>query len=86
MKHKLVLSAMLAGAMATGFASASFAADDKEKCYGVAKAGENDCASADGSNSCAGQAATDNDPNQWKLVDKGTCESAGGSLTPPAAE
>jgi uncharacterized membrane protein len=51
---------------------------DKEKCYGVAKAGKNDCAS--GTHSCAGQAKMDNDPAEWKYVPKGECEKMGGSL------
>lgn len=52
----------------------------KEKCFGVAKAGQNDCASKTGSHSCAGQAKADNDPNEWKNVDKGTCTQVGGKL------
>lgn len=51
----------------------------KEKCYGVAKAGENGCA-ANG-HSCQGQAKADNDPSEWKNVGKGECEKMGGSLT-----
>lgn len=43
------------------------------KCYGIAKAGENDCASS-GSNTCAGTAKMDFDGRAWKLVPKGTCE------------
>ena len=57
----------------------------KEKCYGVSKAGQNDCASANGSHSCAGQAKADNDTNEWKFVAKGTCEQMGGGLSPDAA-
>ena len=52
---------------------------EKEKCFGVAKAGQNDCASTNGSHSCAGQAKADNDKNEWKYVAKGTCEKLGGS-------
>jgi uncharacterized membrane protein len=55
----------------------------KDKCFGVAKAGANDCASASGSHSCAGQAARDNDLGDWKYVAKGTCEKLGGSLMAP---
>jgi uncharacterized membrane protein len=52
-----------------------------EKCYGVAKAGKNDCA-ANG-HSCAAQAKTDGDKSEWIAVPKGTCEKiVGGSLTP----
>lgn len=56
-----------------------------EKCYGVAKAGQNDCASPNGSHSCAGQAKKDNDANEWKKVPAGSCEKMGGKLTAPKA-
>jgi len=53
-----------------------------EKCYGVAKAGKNDCGTA--KHSCAAQGAkVDGDPNEWKYVAKGTCEKIGGKSTPP---
>ncbi len=79
--NKLLLSAALAGVMAST-ATVALAADNdsKEKCYGIAKAGENHCASADGSHSCAGKAAADNDANEWKYVAKGECEGMGGAL------
>nr|WP_315458064.1 DUF2282 domain-containing protein [uncultured Sphingorhabdus sp.] len=64
----------------------ALAAGDKEKCYGIAKAGKNDCASADGSHSCAGQARVDNSPNEWKYVAKGTCEKEGGKTKPAASK
>jgi uncharacterized membrane protein len=51
---------------------------DKDKCYGVAKAGKNDCAS--GAHSCAGQSKTDNNTKDWSYVPKGTCEKMGGSM------
>ncbi|CAN5267347.1 hypothetical protein BH11PSE11_BH11PSE11_27910 [soil metagenome] len=80
--------ALLASAIATvcftsvgvaGAASHSAApAAEKEKCFGIAKAGQNDCATATGSHSCAGQAKKDNDPAEWKYVAKGTCEKEGG--------
>ena len=48
-----------------------------EKCYGVAKAGQNDCGTA--KHACAGaRAKKDNDPTEWKYVAKGTCEKMGG--------
>jgi uncharacterized membrane protein len=50
----------------------------KEKCYGIAKAGQNDCANLSGSHSCAGQSKTDNGADEWKYVAKGSCKSAGG--------
>jgi uncharacterized membrane protein len=43
-----------------------------EKCYGVAKAGKNDCAAGPGT-SCAGTSTRDYQGNAWKLVPKGTC-------------
>lgn len=49
-----------------------------EKCYGVARAGKNDCASKDGRNSCAGHAKKDSDPNDWIYVPKGLCEKIAG--------
>jgi uncharacterized membrane protein len=45
---------------------------DKEKCFGVAKASENDCAAGKGT-SCAGTSKIDYQGNAWKLVPKGTC-------------
>ena len=48
------------------------AADDQEKCFGVAKAGENDCKAGAGT-TCAGTSKVDYQGNSWKLVPKGTC-------------
>ncbi len=48
--------------------------EGKEKCYGVALKGQNDCASK-GFNSCAGQSKVDYEGTAWKLVPKGTCET-----------
>ncbi len=56
--------------------AAPAAAAEKEKCYGIAQAGKNDCAS--GTHSCAGQAKVDKDPADWKYVAKGSCEKMGG--------
>lgn len=58
----------------------------KEKCYGVAKAGKNDCAAGPGT-SCSGTSTSDYQGDAWKLVDKGSCETMDtpkgtGSLTP----
>lgn len=72
---KLASAAAVAGAFATALALAGApaqAADDMEKCFGIAKAGQNDCAS-EGSNSCAGSSKVDFDAKSWKLVKKGTC-------------
>ncbi len=48
------------------------AAADKEKCYGVALAGKNDCAAGAGT-TCAGTSKVDFQGNSWKYVEAGTC-------------
>ena len=51
-----------------------------EKCYGIAKAGKNDCAST-GNNSCGGSSKLNSDPKAWIYVPAGYCERiVGGSL------
>ncbi len=77
-KRHALLATALATVCAATLPTVHAADKDKEKCYGVAKAGQNDCASATGSHSCAGQAKKDNDPAEWKYVAKGTCEKMGG--------
>ena len=80
-KRQFLVAAAIAGLTAAG-ATTAVHAGDKEKCYGVAKAGANDCANAAGTHACAGHATKDNDPGDWKYVAKGTCEDMGGSLKP----
>jgi len=87
MKHQASIQAAVASLLALGLAasvSAQGTAPDagKDKCYGVAKAGQNDCAA--GKHACAGQSTVDNDPLSWKYVAKGTCEKIGGSMKAPA--
>ena len=77
MNHRLIVSSALASVMALGLAAPA-AAQEKEKCYGVAKAGQNDCANLSGTHSCAGQSKVDNDPGEWKYVAKGTCKDLKG--------
>ena len=86
-KTNLLLSAAVAGILSAGMVSGASAAEEAataelEKCYGIAAAGKNDCASADGAHSCAGQATTDNNPNEFVNVPKGSCEGKGGKLEP----
>lgn len=79
--------ALLATALATVCAAASAAnapAPKQEKCYGVAKAGQNDCAASNGAHGCSGQSTMDKGKTDWKHVAKGTCKKAGGKLTAPA--
>ena len=89
MNKRLIATSTLASLLALSVAQAQAAdmgADKagKEKCFGNVKAGQNDCASSDGSHSCAGQAKADNDAHDWKYVAKGTCEKMGGSTKAPA--
>ncbi|MBC7413624.1 MAG: DUF2282 domain-containing protein [Herminiimonas sp.] len=82
--------ALIATALATVCAASgplALADGGKEKCYGIAKAGQNDCADAGGAHSCAGQAKVDKGASEWKYVAKGTCvDKEKGSLTPPKSK
>jgi len=80
-------------ALSTGVSMAAAddmkAKNDTEKCYGVAKAGQNDCKAGAGT-SCAGTSKTDYQADAWKMVKKGTCvtiktPNGMGSLTAPKA-
>jgi len=79
----------LAGAIATAITLAAVTLPTAqahqggmEKCYGIAKAGHNDCKAGPGT-SCAGTSTVDNQGNAWKYVATGSCEKIkGGSLTP----
>ncbi|SFM41088.1 DUF2282 domain-containing protein [Shimia aestuarii] len=66
--------ASLTGAMLTALAAQSsfVEAASKEKCFGVAIAGQNGCAAGPGT-TCAGTSTVDYQGNAWSLVDKGTC-------------
>jgi uncharacterized membrane protein len=56
---------------------------EAEKCYGVSKAGKNDCQTA--SSSCAGTARRDGQKDAWIYVPAGTCDKVvGGSPQPKA--
>ncbi len=71
------VNAVLLGSLATAFAAvmvqAPAIAAEKEKCYGISLAGQNDCAAGPGT-TCAGTSKVDYQGNAWKLVPKGTCE------------
>lgn len=77
----------MAGTLTAGFSNPAGAAQkEMEKCYGVAKVGQNDCAAGPGT-SCAGTSTRDWQGNAWELVEKGTCTSietpkGRGSLAP----
>jgi uncharacterized membrane protein len=83
MNHRHVIASALACVSALGLASTAAAqtmdkGKAKEKCYGIAKAGQNDCGNLSGTHSCAGQSKVDNDPGEWKYVAKGTCKDMKG--------
>jgi uncharacterized membrane protein len=82
MQHRFVVSSALASAIALGLVGTAAAQDasskDREKCYGIAKAGGNDCASLAGKHDCAGEAKVDNAAEDWKYVAKGTCRQLQG--------
>ncbi|MGQ0526512.1 MAG: BufA1 family periplasmic bufferin-type metallophore [Alphaproteobacteria bacterium] len=78
--------AVLAGAQSASALEGHVPPPEKEKCYGVVKAGANDCASASASHTCAGYATVNRSGEEWVAVPKGLCDKlAGGSLTPIAA-
>jgi uncharacterized membrane protein len=72
----LVSKAVLAASLATTVTLLNLpqasADGEKEKCYGVALKGQNDCAAGPGT-TCAGTSKVDYQGNSWKLVPKGTC-------------
>ena len=85
-----ITHAALAAAIAIGASTAVSAADapQMEKCYGVAKAGKNDCKAGAGT-SCTRTSKINYQGNAWKLVKAGSCTTiktpkGNGSLTPRA--
>nr|WP_315488592.1 DUF2282 domain-containing protein [uncultured Rhodoferax sp.] len=78
MTQRAMIAATAAAVMSLSLVAMPAAAQEKEKCYGIAKAGQNDCANLDGSHSCAGQSKVDMDKGEWKFVAKGTCKSMKG--------
>jgi len=83
MTNKILVASALAAVMSIS-AAASTQAADNEKCYGIAKAGKNDCQTA--THSCAGTSTADAAGDSWVYVPAGTCEKIdGGSLEPKAS-
>jgi uncharacterized membrane protein len=82
-KRDLLIGTAMSGliAMGTLAVATQASAQDMEKCYGVVKAGKNDCAGA--GHTCQGQAKTDANAKEFVLLPAGTCEKlAKGSTTP----
>lgn len=83
MTKSLALSSAIAAGVMMATSHDALAGDKMEKCYGIAKAGKNDCAIASQGTSCAGQAKKDGIHDAWIYVPKGKCEAiVGGSLEP----
>ena len=86
MNSKTLVNSALASVFALGLvaiASQATAAEEKsaEKCYGIVKAGKNDCQT--NAHACTGQASKDGQGDSWIYVPKGSCEKiVGGSLKP----
>jgi uncharacterized membrane protein len=73
MNQRALIAAAAATLLSSAFIATPATAQEKEKCYGIAKAGQNDCSNLAGTHSCAGQAKLDNDKGEWKYTAKGTC-------------
>ena len=87
LRRDVVVRVVLAAAGAACLAISTVQAQDqpkaakgKEKCYGVAKAGENGCQSASGAHTCGGCSLVDYSGENWKWVPMGTCLQMGGAM------
>ena len=84
MNNNHILSAAIGSLLVFGLtggnASAAEKKMDMEKCFGIAKAGMNDCSSSKSGHSCAGQASKDKDANDFVAVPKGTCDKIAGGM------
>ena len=79
------LSAAIGSLLVLGLVGSAAAADAPamEKCFGIAKAGKNDCSAKGSSHSCAGHATKDGDPTDFVAVPKGTCAKIVGASMEP---
>lgn len=81
MRTAAIVASALSAALAALAVAPGVHAADMEKCYGIAKAGKNDCATA--ISACAGTSLTDGQGDAWIYVPVGTCQKiVGGTLTP----
>lgn len=78
MNQRTLIASTAASLMALSLVAAPAAAQEKEKCFGIVKAGQNDCANLSGTHSCAGQSKVDMGKDEWKYVAKGTCKDMKG--------
>ena len=68
MNQRAMVAATAAAVMSLSMVSVHAATQEKEKCFGIAKAGQNDCASISGAHSCAGQSKVDMDKMEWEMA------------------
>lgn len=78
MNQASLIAAAAASLLSTLMVATPAVAQDKEKCYGIAAVGQNDCSNLAGTHSCAGQSSVDKDKGEWKYVAKGSCETMKG--------
>jgi uncharacterized membrane protein len=86
MNHRTTVASALASVLALGLVAQASAGSGPakdpgagyEKCFGIAKAGQNDCANLAGTHSCAGESKADMHAGDWKFVAKGTCKDMKG--------
>ncbi len=85
---RFITAAGVAAVSLSGLATSAWAESQKqEKCYGIVKAGKNDCAAADGAHSCASYSKRDAAHGEWILLPAGTCDRiVGGKIEPPKAD
>ena len=85
MNKRIFLSSVILGVGAISLMTSPAEAKKNkkmEKCYGIVKAGHNDCSDKQGKHSCAGSATKDSSKNEWVLLPKGTCTKiVGGTLS-----
>ena len=72
MNQRALMATAAASLLSTLLVATPVAAQEKEKCYGIAKAGQNDCANLSGSHACASLSKVDNGADEWKYVAKGS--------------
>ena len=78
MNQRAMIAAAAASLMSLALASAPALAQEKDKCFGIAKMGQNDCANLAGTHDCSGKSKVDMDAGDWKYVAKGTCKDMKG--------
>ncbi len=85
-QNTIVIACATAAAVGTIYVNTNWlikasptATTERERCYGISRAGQNDCATA--KHSCAGKASTDQEPNEWVMLPKGLCQKIAGGIS-----